>query len=134
MMDKCVTAIEWTMKGITNRTKKSTTKNKNEDSIFIKGMCEAQKVNLTYIFSNTSIFQIEDRSLEIEIKEFKEVCAREKEEEEEEEEGSEADAIKDGEIQIMMGSAAGGFVLLIFVIITVAIVKMRRNARKTEKN
>ena len=86
MMDKCVKAIEWTMEGITNRTKKSTTKSKNEDSIFIKGMCEAQKVNLTYIFSNTSIFQIEDRSLEIEIKEFKELCARDEEVEEEEEE------------------------------------------------
>ena len=59
---------------------------------------------------------------------------KEEVDEEEEEAGSEADVIKDGEIQIMMGSAAGGFVLLIFVIITVAIVKMRRNVRKAEKN
>ena len=50
---------------------------------------------------------------------------KEEVDEEEEEAGSEADVIKDGEIQMMMGSAADGFV---------AIVNMRRNARKAEKN
>ena len=60
MMETCVKAIEWTLDGITNTSEKSTTKNKNEDSIFIKGKCEAQNVTLTYIFSNASIFQIED--------------------------------------------------------------------------
>ena len=58
MMETCVKAIEWTLDGITNTSEKSTTKNKNEDSIFIKGKCEAQNVTLTYIFSNTSIFQL----------------------------------------------------------------------------
>ena len=134
-MDKCVQAIEWTVDGSLNRTMKNTTKDKNEDRIFIKGQCKAQSVTFTYIF-NTSIFQIEDKSLKIEINEFTEVCAREKEEQEkvekEKEEGSEAYVIKDGEIQIMVGSAAGGFVLLIFVIIIVAIVKMRSNVKNAE--
>ena len=136
MMDKCVQAIEWTVDGSMNRTMKNTTKDKNEDRIFIKGQCKAQSVTFTYIF-NTSIFQIEDKSLGMEIKGFTEVCAREKEEQEkaeqeEGEEGSEAYVNKDGEIQIMVGSAAGGFVLLIFVTIIVAIVKMRSNVKKAE--
>ena len=141
MMDKCVKAIEWTIEGITNTSQKNTTKNKDEDSIFIEGKCKAQNVILTYVFGNTSIFVIEDTSLEIEIKDFPEVCAREEEKQKEEEnrekeekERSKSTANKDGDIQIMIGSAAGGFVLLIFVIIVVAIVIMRRSARKTEED
>ena len=135
-MDKCVQAIEWTVDGrMMNRTEKSTTKKKNEESICIKGQCKAQSVTFTYIF-NTSVFQIEDKSLKIEINGFREVCAREKEEEEKAQEeveyGSEAYLNKDEDIQIMVGSAAGGFVLLIFVIMIVAIVKMRKNVTKEE--
>ena len=136
-MDKCVQAIEWSVDGrMMNMTEKSTTKKKNEESIFIKGQCKAQTVTFTYIF-NTSIFQIEEKSLKLEIEEFREMCVREKEEkekaaQEEEEDGSEAYLNKDEDIQIMVGSAAGGFVLLIFVIMIVAIVKMRKNVTKEE--
>ena len=135
-MEKCVQAIEWTVDGRMNTTEKSTTEDKNEESIFIKGQCKAQSVTFTYIF-NTSIFQIEDKSLKLEINGFREVCAREKEEEEkaaqeEEGDGSEAYMNKDEDIQILVGSGAGGFVLLIFVLMVVAIVKMRRNVGKAE--
>jgi len=124
MVDTCVQAVDWTVNGSTKRRNKSTSMGGDEDSIFIPGKCETQEVELAYIFSEESNFQIDDTTLKLRVQKFTEKCLQG---DGEGPEGSEVLLLK-------TGSAVGGFVVaLIFVLIVVVIVMMKRKGRRKEE-
>ena len=71
MVDTCIQAVEWTLNGNKpERIEKEQSNSRDEDSIFIEAKCEAQNVTLKYIFSADSDFEIDDKTLKLEVEAF----------------------------------------------------------------
>jgi len=124
MVDTCVEAVDWTVNGSTTRRNKSTSMGGDGDSIFVPGKCEAQEVELNYIFNDDSSFQIDDATLNLTVQAFTEKCLQ-----------VDGKGLEGSEVLLLKtGSAIGGFVAaLIITFIIGVIVMMKRKGRRNEE-
>ena len=120
MMDACVQAVEWTIDENTTRIiEKNQNKTKDEDSIFVPAKCQEQTVKLTYIFSDSSFFEIENRSLSLAVQSFPEKCP---------------ERLEDNQLLLLIACSVGGiaFALLVALLSICLYLKKRRNMVKVD--
>ena len=114
-MDACVQAVEWTIDENTTRIiEKEQNKTKDEDSIFVPAKCQEQTVKLTYIFSDSSFFEIENRSLSLAVQSFPEKCP---------------ERLEDNQLLLLIACSVGGiaFALLAALLSICLYVRQKRN-------